>query len=78
MLRYYGLTPDTEANPKPWVCPADHNHLRLTRILRALTLLGLSTEATELHGAISRYDAVFPERTKRFWREALIAQTAAR
>ena len=77
MLRFYGLTPETAAKPKPWVCAADHNHLRLTRILRALTLLGLVEEADALHAAISRYDAIFPERTKRFWRQALIVSERA-
>lgn len=72
MRRFYGLTPETAANPKPWVCAADHNHLRLTRILRALTLLGLPAEAKALHADISRYDAVIPDRTKRFWRAALL------
>ena len=71
MRMFYGLTPESAAKPKPWVCAADHNHLRLTRILRSLTLLGLPEEAKALHADISRYDAIIPERTKRFWRDAL-------
>ena len=71
MRRFYGLTTETAANPKPWVCPADHNHLRLTRILRSLTLLGRAAAARALHAEISRYNDAFPERTKQFWRNAL-------
>lgn len=70
MLGFYALTPETENNPKPWVCAADHNHLRFTRILRSLTLLGFPEEARTLYAGISRYDSAFPERTKEFWRNA--------
>ena len=71
MLRFYGLTPETLDQPKTWVCAHDHNHLRLTRILRSLRLLGFPEEARELYAAISRYDDVIPARTRQFWREAV-------
>ncbi|MFN0100557.1 MAG: opioid growth factor receptor-related protein [Bryobacteraceae bacterium] len=71
MLRFYGLTAETADRPKPWVCAADHNHLRLTRIFRSLRLLGLFAEAQILFDAISEYDTAFPERTKQFWRDAM-------
>jgi Opioid growth factor receptor (OGFr) conserved region len=71
MRRFYGLTPETEARPKPWVCAADHNHLRLTRILKSLNLLGLRDEARSLYEAISAFDGVIPARTRLFWREAV-------
>lgn len=71
MLRFYGLTPETARLPKPWVRAADHNHLRFTRILRSLRLLGLAAEAQTLYDGISEYNSVFPERTKRFWRDAM-------
>ena len=71
MLRFYGLTPDTAALPKPWVRAVDHNHLRLTRILRSLRLLGRGEEARHLYDAISVYDGAIPERTREFWRNAV-------
>ena len=71
MLRFYGLTPETADRPKTWVCQADHNHLRITRILRSLRLLGLPEEAQRLYDGVSQFDDVFPERTKRFWRNAM-------
>lgn len=71
MLRFYALAPDTERQPKPWVCPADHNHLRFTRILRSLTLLGFPQEAKTLYAGITQFKSVFPERTKNFWRRAI-------
>ncbi|MBK5293776.1 MAG: hypothetical protein JJE04_19115 [Acidobacteriia bacterium] len=71
MLRFYGLTPDTAHLPKPWVCAADHNHLRLTRILRSLRLLGFPEESQTLYDGISQYNSVIPERTSQFWRNAM-------
>lgn len=71
MLRFYGLTPETEEKPKHWLRANDHNHLRLTRILRSLRLLGFPEEAQELYTAISRYNDAIPARTKEFWREAV-------
>lgn len=71
MLRFYRLTPETIDQPKPWVCAHDHNHLRLTRILRSLRLLGFPEEAHELYAGISRYDGAIPARTRQFWRDAV-------
>jgi hypothetical protein len=62
-----------------WLTPANHNHLRITRILKSLRLLGLEEEAAALfrcleglHGKESR--ATRPrisEETFRYWRSAL-------
>ncbi|MBI2687258.1 MAG: hypothetical protein HYX27_13145 [Acidobacteria bacterium] len=71
MLRFYGLTADTDGRPKQWVCAADHNHLRITRILRSLRLLGFQEEAQRLYDGVSRFNDAFPERTKQFWRNAM-------
>lgn len=71
MRQFYGLTPETADRPKSWARSADHNHLRLTRILRSLTLLGLGAEARELYAAISAFDAEVPERTRQFWLHAI-------
>ncbi len=71
MRRFYGLTPETASRPKAWVCAADHNHLRLTRILKSLRLLGLGAEARSLYEAISAFDGGIPARTRQFWRDAV-------
>ena len=71
MRRFYGLTAETAERPKHWVRPADHNHLRMTRMLRSLTLLGLAEEARQLYEAISEYGHEVPERTRTFWRNAI-------
>ena len=57
MMKFYGFevragehimvtrAPNFEAKAKGWRSPGNHNHLRITRILRCLTLLGLDAEA---------------------------------
>lgn len=75
MLRFYGLTPDTADLPKPWVRAEDHNHLRITRILRSLRLLGLRSEAQRLYDGLGEYESAFSDRTKQFWREAISDKT---
>jgi hypothetical protein len=37
-----------------WVTPGNHNHLRITRILTCLALLGLKTEAVEFFHFLER------------------------
>jgi hypothetical protein len=37
--------PNFASNTTIWLSPGNHNHLRITRILRCLTLLGLDAEA---------------------------------
>ncbi len=54
MLRFYGLAqrPSGSIEPAPnfagrsanWLRPENHNHLRITRILKCLTLLGLQSD----------------------------------
>lgn len=62
MLRFYGLEfqdgavlagADFAARSGNWLSPGNHNHLRLTRILRSLRLLGLSSESTALFAALT-------------------------
>jgi hypothetical protein len=57
-----------------WVVPADHNHLRITRILLALRTLGLESRAADFYGKVSaavrRNPSVVPERTLSFWASA--------
>jgi len=39
------LAPNFAGKAKVWLSPGNHNYLRITRILRSLTLLGLEAEA---------------------------------
>jgi hypothetical protein len=61
-----------------WVTPGNHNHLRITRILKSLRLLGLEAEAGEFFGWL---EGVYQEEKKKarpgisersfeFWRQA--------
>jgi Opioid growth factor receptor (OGFr) conserved region len=64
MLRFYGLifvegesgTVQRAANfqmrARNWITPHNHNHLRITRILRSLRLLGLEAEAKALYACL--------------------------
>lgn len=86
MLRFYGLlwtdgpapTVDRAANfairSQDWLWSMNHNHLRLTRILRSLRLLGLEGESAALFRALERIHQEFPgritARTFEYWRAA--------
>ncbi len=85
MLRFYGLqwaensverAPNFPARAQNWLRPMNHNHLRLTRMLRSLRLLGLATESAALFGALDAINREFPgritERTLAFWRDAAL------
>lgn len=62
-----------------WITPGNHNHLRITRILKCLKLAGLDGEASEFFGWLSTIYAAeqerpFPGITPRsfeFWRAAV-------
>ncbi len=71
MEQFYKLSDE-----KPWwVVPADHNHLRITRILLALNALGLEARAQSFHGklmaAVWRGKGIIPLRTLAIWLEAM-------
>jgi hypothetical protein len=67
MLDFYGLTlesdggatpridrgPDFAAKSRGWLEPGDHNHLRLTRILTSLRLLGLADHGRALYACLA-------------------------
>jgi hypothetical protein len=60
-----------------WVRPSNHNHLRLTRIMKSLCLLGLSGEAKALSVALFEITGdpksrAFSRTTVRLWREAVL------
>jgi hypothetical protein len=90
MLTFYGFELDGErvaegprfaAASRNWLHTGNHNHLRLTRMLRSLRVLGLEHEAAELwdalRGLYERETAagrrtITPE-TFAFWRQAATA-----
>lgn len=80
LLRFYGLrwtgdtierTPQFPARAQNWLRPMNHNHLRLTRILRSLRLLELTVESAALWRALESICTEFPDRvtaqTRAFW-----------
>ena len=84
MLRFYGLAMhsgavyravDFEERAANWLHPGNHNHLRITRILKSLALLGLREEARALLKCLETIYAREPGKisavTMRFWRGAI-------
>jgi hypothetical protein len=65
MMSFYGLevrlgerirvtrAPNFAAKAAGWLSPGNHNHLRITRILRCLTVLGLEAEAKAFFDCLS-------------------------
>jgi hypothetical protein len=87
MMRFYGFrqystpagivmecAPDFTARAENWLWPMNHNHLRLTRILRSTLLLGLGAESKALFYALNalyrEYPDRIPSRTHAFWSSA--------
>jgi len=87
MLRFYGLElVQSPAGPvihrsdtfhlrsKEWLTPFNHNFLRLTRILRSLTLLGCKEYADALFRCLEEIyrenPAIIGEDTFRYWKTA--------
>jgi Opioid growth factor receptor (OGFr) conserved region len=87
MLRFYGLAwvpspqgnaverlPNFRERAQNWLLPMNHNHLRLTRILRSTLLLGLEAESKALFHALNTIYREFPARisarTHAFWSDA--------
>ena len=62
-----------------WLSPGNHNHLRITRILRCLTVLGLEAEAKAFFGCLSEiYEdeqnktlPALSDETMLYWRRAV-------
>jgi hypothetical protein len=89
MLRFYGFemlheplrvlpAPDFQRQAENWLRPGNHNHLRITRILKCLCLLGLEPEARAFFECLHcLYDtqepgrAAISERSFRFWESAV-------
>ena len=84
MLRFYGLEMKSGAvqpaanfqqRAANWLQTGNHNHLRITRVLKSLTLLGLAEEAGALLECLETICAEHPGKISavslRFWRAAL-------
>jgi hypothetical protein len=86
MLRFYGyeLLGDGQPGVRPgenwvdrvaeWVTPGDHNFLRISRILRSCSLLGLRAEAAaflEALEALARGRSSIGDVTLSHWRRAV-------
>ncbi|TDP84584.1 opioid growth factor receptor-like protein [Aquabacterium commune] len=86
MLRFYGLrlnasgviekTDQWDVRSRNWACRHTHNDLRLTRMLKSLSLLGQRAHARVLLAALEQIvneERASSEATPlRFWREALL------
>jgi hypothetical protein len=90
MLDFYGLEvlgqevergQDFGVKAQNWLHPGNHNHLRITRILKSLCLLGLEKEALAFFDCLQKlYDSEradthsrITERTFQFWQDAVRA-----
>lgn len=86
MLAFYGFAldetgddfrvfpdPDFARQARHWLRPGNHNLLRLTRILRCLTLLGLPEHARALLACLEgvRAEGAVGVVTLRYWRDAV-------
>lgn len=92
MLAFYGLMWDQQAvtptivrapnfsqRADNWLRPMNHNHLRITRILRSTLLLGVEAESKALFIALNAIYREFPARisarTHAFWSDAATGST---
>jgi len=91
MMDFYGLdvrsgeqvtvnrTSNFAAKATVWLSPGNHNHLRITRILRCLSLLGLEAEANAFFDCLSEiYEdeqnkplPAISDETMLYWRKAV-------
>lgn len=70
---YVSRTPRFDKPAKTWVRRFDHNHLRLTRILRSLRVLGLAMEAEALWRALDevcKEQGIISKKSHEFWTRA--------
>ena len=92
MMKFYGfevrtgeqitvrLAPDFAPKAAKWLSPGNHNHLRITRILRCLTILGLEPEAKAFFGCLAEiYEdeqnkpiPAISDETTGYWRKAAL------
>jgi hypothetical protein len=92
MMNFFGLEtrageqvtvvrmPNFASKSAKWLSPGNHNHLRITRILRWLTVLGLEPEAKAFFGCLAEiYEAeqnkpvpAISDETMAYWRNAAL------
>lgn len=68
-----GRGPNYAIASRNWVTRFNHNHLRITRILRSLRVLGLEDDAKAFHHFLSTDDEVtdtVSPRSQMYWRRA--------
>lgn len=69
-----GLAPDFAAKSRGWLHAGNHNHLRLTRILASLRLLGLEDHGRALYACLAAVARDHPHAvsatTLAYWRRA--------
>ncbi|KAK2629854.1 hypothetical protein QTJ16_000674 [Diplocarpon rosae] len=82
MLWFYGFELQTEggvkvtkgpnynAHSSNWDVRFDHNHLRITRIIRCLRILGLEDEAQAFRAALEEATMKASSRSREYWRRA--------
>ncbi|KAK6585973.1 hypothetical protein PZA11_001030 [Diplocarpon coronariae] len=82
MLWFYGFELETEGGIKVtkgpnytahsgnWDVRFDHNHLRITRIIRCLRVLGLEDEAQAFRAALEEATVNASSRSREYWRRA--------
>jgi hypothetical protein len=71
-----GRGPGWAARSRNWLTPVNHNHLRLTRIMKSLSLLGIPELARALQAALLTEAAaagtsVISSTTVRYWKSAV-------
>jgi hypothetical protein len=91
MMNFYGFearlgervmvtrAPNFAAKAAGWLSPGNHNHLRITRILRCLTVLGLEAEAMAFFDCLCEiYEneqnkplPAISDETMLYWKEAV-------
>ncbi|KAI9046642.1 hypothetical protein LZ554_009384 [Drepanopeziza brunnea f. sp. 'monogermtubi'] len=83
MLWFYGFRLETKGGritvcrgenfdqqSRVWDCRFDHNHLRITRIIRCLRVLGLEEEALAFRATLESSTIHVSARSREFWRRA--------
>lgn len=63
--------PAYPTHSRNWNTTFDHNHLRITRIIRCLRVLGLEEEARAFYDAVVTNGTRVSSRSKMYWRRAV-------
>lgn len=66
-----------ERNFHIWVCPMDHNHLRITRMLKCMMVLGLEDQAKSIFNWLEdvAMQSDIDSHSLEYWREAIEVPT---